>query len=132
MRRFISIKKINQEKKCFSQVYRDISSGNKVFFSCRMLVDKDKPNRVTIENSLNIQIGSFLNIFRPLLLILINKKFDVMWKEDLEMLEQRFLLGDGEQKLCIDQCPKLYREFGKFPEITLPVKFDKVVRVDDT
>ena len=112
-------------------MYRDLGTGNKVFFTCKMKVDEKNLNNVTIENSVIIQTGFFLNLLKPFLLPLINKKFDVMWKEDLEMLQQRFLLGDGKKVLCIDHCPKLYREFNKFPDITSPKHFDKIVIVKE-
>jgi len=114
VRQFIAIKKLIPEKQKFHQIYLDLASKNVFFFRCSMT---NKGENVKIIHEVNIPVSNFLYIFRKILLIIINKKFDVMWHEDKEMLNQLYLKKDFKNIQCFAKNYNLenifYKEFDK-------------------
>ena len=100
VRKFFSIKKLIPEQKMFKQIYYDINSKKKVYFKCYMVIE-DNYNEVSIKNDSVIEVSNFLYFFRKPILWLVNKKFEVMWNEDKEMLEQRFKETDYQNIQCM-------------------------------
>jgi hypothetical protein len=100
IRRFISIKKLIPEQKMFKQIYIDIKSKKIVYLKCEM---ENTGNNITINNDTVIEISKFMYLFRKPLLWIINKKMDIMWNEDKEMLQQLFIKKDYQNIHCVPQ-----------------------------
>tara|TARA_B100000575_G_C23141820_1_gene664668 strand:- start:1068 stop:1562 length:495 start_codon:yes stop_codon:yes gene_type:complete len=98
IRRFISIKKLIPNEKKFKQIYLDIKSKKKFYFKCYM---KNVEDEVTIYNEVVLQVSNLMYFFKKPLLWMINKKFDVMWKEDKEMLTQLYLEDNYQDLKCV-------------------------------
>ena len=84
--KFIAIKKIYPEKNYFTQVYINIKNKKITYFKCYAIKDY---NSIKIVNDFMIPVSNFTYFFRKIVIKLINKKMDVMWQEDKEMLNHR-------------------------------------------
>lgn len=84
--KFIAIKKIYPEKNYFTQVYINIKNKKITYFKCYAIKDY---KGIKIVNDFMIPVSNFTYFFRKIVIKLINKKMDVMWQEDKEMLNHR-------------------------------------------
>ena len=98
VRRFVSIKKLIPEERKFNQIYLDLQSKKLFYFKCYMENDGDQ---VTIYNEIIFKVSKFVYLFKKPLLWIINKKFDVMWNEDKEMLTQLYHETSYQDLKCV-------------------------------
>jgi len=100
VRKYLSIKKLFPEQKMFKQIYYDVNSKKTVYFKCYMVLE-DNDNKISIKNDVVMEVSDFMYLFRKPLLWIVNKKFDFMWQEDKEMLEQLFKELDYQNIQCM-------------------------------
>ena len=110
IRRLISIKRLFPRKKMFNQIYFDLNSKNVFFFQCSM---KNNQNNIEIINDLSIPVSNLFYFFRKPLLWMLNKKLDIMWHEDKEMMSQLYDKQDHENVQCFAKSYNLENIFDK-------------------
>ena len=102
IRRFISIKKLLPEKRMFYQIYLDLKSKHRFLLKCSM---ENNADDCEITNEVIIPISNFLYLFKQPICWIINKKMDIMWKEDREIMATQYLHPEHENIQCV---PKYY------------------------
>ena len=96
--KFISIKKLQPEKNRFTQAYINLKNKSITYFECRIKKEKES---ISIINSFSIPINNILYFFKNIIGPIINKKMDVMWKEDEEMLNSRNKNNEKDSIYCL-------------------------------
>lgn len=84
--KFIAIKNLYPEKNYFTQVYINIKNKKITYFKCYAIKDNDS---IKIVNDFMIPVSNLTYFFRGIVSKLINKKMNLMWEEDKEMINHR-------------------------------------------
>ena len=119
--KFISIRKLIPDKQMYNQVYMDIKSKKIFYHTWRQHVEN---NEIIVHSDFSVPLTSIQYCFRKILLFIINKKLDRMWKEDLEMLIHRKNNLFTENKQCLPINFKLKNYLLKNLNNHFPVNFN--------
>ena len=97
LRRYVSVRILNHDDHSFKQYYRDVASGDKVYFFCAVVPDGDM---VHVRNRFVFEVSGPLGKLPRLAATLINRRLSSMWHEDADLLVTRYKHGGFDNQVC--------------------------------